>query len=281
MKICRMIKYDIRQGFGQNRWKLLAVAGMAVFFCIDFFLYRANCYHGEMEIPQATCMDYLFYMMGGAKKFDVVFDKNVPFPARWILLNSYFIYSTLYYSVRDFNSMGKVILPKTKSRWRWWISKCLWNGMYILCSYGVLYGVVLLWCGAVGEKVSFEITAPLINRMLEVGNDCQKYDLMLSVYMIVVPVLIMIGLAILQMALSLFLSPILAFGVIEIVFVLSIYFCNFIAVGNYAMPIRSEYVMYGGFRFENGIICAVGICMVSMIVGGICFQRHDMLSVEN
>lgn len=280
MKIYRMIRYDMRQGFWQNRWKLLIMAALALFFCADFYLYRSNCYRG-MDVPKATCMDYLFYFMSGAKEYHVGVDETVPFPAKWFLLNAYFLYSTLYYSNRDLLGMGKVILPRAKSRWSWWLSKCVWNMLYTLCGYGVLYATVLLWCVVMGERVSFAITAPLIDKLLGMEGMHTEYAMMLSFYILLVPMMTVISLSILQTMFSLITRPVFSFGIMAVIFVLSTYFQSSIFIGNYAMPIRSAYVIEGGFRAFGGIVWAVVICLLAMLFGGLCFQKYDMLATEN
>ena len=281
MRICKIIRYDLKQGFLQNVWKLIFVAGMAIVFCVDFYFCRKNVENAEHIITQATYGDYLFYILGGPEVFEAGINSTVPFPARWLLVNSFILYSTLYYSIRELNNEGKIILPKTKSRWNWWLSKCIWNSSYTLSSYVIFYSIILGWCILNSEKVSLEITQPLIDKMLNIGNGQRQYDFMLSVYILIIPMCIIVAFNIVQMALSLVVHPILSFGIMEVIFILSIYYSKHIFIGNYAMPIRSEYVIYRGTKFFDGIMWSLILYIVGIILGWCWIRKYDVLQNKN
>ena len=280
MKIFKLIGYDIKQGFRENTGKLAVLMGITLFCCIDFWVYRSNCYYGEI-VPQGTYMDYLLYFLAGAKEYVPELDETFPFPARWFLLQSFLLYGGLSYSVRDMMGMGAVVLTKAETRWQWWLAKCAWNGLYIIGCYAIIYLVTWIWCVCVGEKLSFFVTASVMNEMLKISTLGDPCPVGLTVYILLIPLCTMVTLNILQLTLILFVPPVFGFASLEVLFVCSIYYCNGWFIGNYAMPLRSEYMKEQGFTMEQAMIVNVLLCCILVFVGGRRFQRYDILPKED
>ena len=172
-------------------------------------------------------------------------------------------------------------MAKAETRWQWWLAKCVWNGLYIICSYGLIYLGTGIWCVCAGEKLSLSVTASVMNKMLKVTALSDPCPIGLTVDILLIPLCTMIALSILQLTLILFVPPVFGFVSLEVLFVCSIYFCNGWFIGNYAMPLRSEYMKGQGFTMEQAMIVNVLLCCILVFVGGRRFQRYDILPKED
>ena len=158
MKIFQALEYDVWHGFRQNKYKFLIIVLIAISSCAELYVYKRN-YYMQMDIPQGTCMDYLFFMLRGMKKYEPKRDLQFIFPIRWALIYLYLLYATLYYPHRDLlHSVGNQMLTLGCSRSLWWISKCIWNVMFVVSYYIVIYATIFCFCKFTNESVKWNIS---------------------------------------------------------------------------------------------------------------------------
>lgn len=94
------------------------------------------------------------------------------------------------------------------------------------------------------------------------------------------PPLVMIAINLFQMALSLFIKPFYSFIVTVAVLLTSSYYLSPFFIGNYVMPLRSDQMVANGVSLTAGIIFSLIIIIVSVVTGGIAFQKRDILKRE-
>lgn len=282
MKICRLIRYDVRQGFGQAKFKLIGIAVIVLVSCLDFYMRKTHVSSMRGIAPSGgTCLDYLFFLLGGSREYRPEVDLKFIFPVKWLLLHLYLLYGTLYYPYRDLlSSMGGSLVVKSKSRRAWWASKCLWNVLYMAVAYAVIFAVTALFCLVAGETFSLQITPQLLHDFMDTGSIFETFPLALSVYTILLPMVISMGMSLLQMTMSLFIKPVFSFGISAMLMLASSYAVSSWLMGNYAMPVRSIYVVEQGFSLGYGIFAGVLLMVFSVVMGGICFHRYDILNAS-
>lgn len=280
MKFSRLLIYDLKNGFRLGAIKLLLLVLLIVAFCIDFYLRKSSTYIFEESIPSGTLIDYLFYIFAGMKEYTPSMTDSFTFPVKWLLLYLFIFYSTLYYPYRDLSSLGLNILVRTKGRIAWWISKSLWNICYVLAMYVVIFLTVFVFCLVMQEPISFDITNMFVHDLLGAGSPFDTFSANLIPIILVFPLLISVGLNLLQMTFVLFVKPLYSFGVMAVILLSSAYLLSPYLPGNYAMPIRSEYVVENGVSASGGIIMFLILVSVSFTIGCLYFRRYDILVEE-
>lgn len=280
MRFTKLLNYDLKNGFLIGRIKLLIIVVLVLAYCFDFYLRKSNAYIFDEVMPQGTLIDYIFYIFAGEKEYIPSPTEPFIFPVKWLLFHLFIFYSTLYYPSRDLSSLGLNILIRTKGRIAWWISKSIWNVCYVLAMYLIVFLTVFVFCFIMGEPLSFSITSMFVNDIFNASSPYDTYSSMLVFSILLLPIIISIGLNLLQMTLALFIKPLYSFGVMAVILLASTYYLNPYFPGNYAMPIRSEYVVENGVTTGGGIIMSFILVAVSFIVGSLYFKRYDILDEE-
>lgn len=280
MKFSKLLKYDLKNGFLLNIVKLFIIVLFVTAFCIDFYLRKNGAYILDESIPPGTFMDYLLYIFAGIKEYTPSMTDEFLIPVKWLLLYLFILYSTLYYPYRDLSSLGLNILIRTKGRIAWWISKCIWNICYVFSTYVLIFLTVIIFCLVMQEPISFDITSMFVNDLLGAESPYDTFSDRLVYIILLFPMFISIGLNLLQMTLVLFIKPLYSFGAIAVILLSSAYLLSPYLPGNYAMPIRSNYVVENGVSFSGGLIMFLIIVSVSIIVGSFYFRHYDILDEE-
>lgn len=280
MKFFRLLAYDYKNGFRVGTVKLLVMVLFVVAFCIDFYYRKYVTYSFDEVIPSGTFIDYLFSIFAGIKEYTPSREENFIIPVKWLLLHLFICYSTLYYPSRDLSSMGLNILVRTKGRLTWWFSKCIWNVSYVLTMYGVILITVFAFCLITKEPISLNITRMFVTDLLQPGDIHETLSFNLVYIILFYPLLILIGLNLLQMTLVLIFKPLYSFVVVTVIWLTSAYLFSPFLPGNYAMVIRSEYVIQKGLSASGGMVMFLFLVSVSLIFGSLYFRRYDVLGEE-
>lgn len=280
MKFYKLLAYDMRNGFRSGLTKLFIISLLVSAFCIDFYMRKKSTYFFDPVTPSGTSIDYLFYIFAGIKEYIPSLNDEFIFPAKWLLLHLFILYSTLYYPDRDLSSIGLNILIRTKGRFSWWISKSIWNICYVTACYLVIFLTVYTFGLVINEPISLEITPMFVNDLLLAESTFDTFSSKLVPVIILLPLLVSISLNLLQMTCSLLIKPIYSFGLMGIILLASAYLMRSFFIGNYAMPIRSEYVVKNGLQMSTGVILSSVIIIFSFLIGVIYFKRYDILDEE-
>lgn len=282
MKLCRLLLYDIRQGFAHTRFKLLGIAAIALVSCIDLYLRITSGSHmlGGKGMDGGY-MDYLFFLLGGMKEYKQQEDLSFIFPIKWFLLNMYILYGALYYPYRDLlSSMGGALLMKSRSRRTWWLSKCLWSAFYIVTTYMFLFVVTAVFCALFQQPFSMQITPALVIDFMDTDTVLQAFSPLVSIYTLIMPLIISLGMCILQMMMSLVIKPVFSFGIAALIMLSSAYLLSPYLIGNYAMPFRSIYIMEHGVYLSHGLLMGGLLIGLSALLGWRIFGRYDILNLS-
>lgn len=92
--------------------------------------------------------------------------------------------------------------------------------------------------------------------------------------------LMLVALCMVQMALSLLVGPLIAFGVSISTILVSAWAVHPALLGNYLMVTRTTEVSTVGVDVGVGMVVSVALIVVSVIVGGFAFSRMDILGGE-
>jgi hypothetical protein len=269
----------MRQGFIQCGRKLIGIICLVLISCLDLYLQKKGYEKRNGGIPlQGTWMDYLFFLLGGRRRFDPSVDQVFVIPVRWLLYHLYLLYAVLYYPCRDLQySVGDLMMIKGGSRRNWWLAKCIWNMTYMAAAYVLTFVTVICFCAAAGERAGLAVTPELVHALFDTGSSYAVFAPELSVYVCLLPCLISMALGLLLMLLSFLVKPVIAFLIAAVILIASTYLSTGFLVGNYAMPYRSAAVLSDGFLLWQGLAAGILILVVCVAAGMRFFKTYDLL----
>lgn len=278
----KLIRYDLKVGFSSTYKRYLTAAGLFIIICI-FFLLLVSSFNDSIDAEAQikwTLGNMLLYAFGGMQEYIPQPGVAFQFPAFWMLSYLLLAYITLYYPFNDLEEFGQNILIRCRGRKLWWFSKCIWNVSSVLCFFLLAWIVFIIGCLLSGCSLSMELS-PSMSAILKLDAGMyMQFPASLILQTFLLPPLIMIAMNLFQMALSLFIKPFYSFIVTVAVLLTSSYYLSPFFIGNYAMPLRSDQMVTNGVSLTAGIIFSLLIIAVSVIVGGVAFQKRDILKRE-
>ena len=276
----KLLRYDLKNGFRSTyrQYVTAAVAFIIMFVCSMIVIYGYNTQAKPVTPVEGNFGNTMMYAFGGMDQF--VPDEKTAFqiPAFWLLTYLLLSYITLYYPFDDLEEFGQNILVRSRGRMLWWLSKCAWNVISVVCYFLLAWVIFALGCLVTGNSLSMELS-PDIARLCNVVQDYPLPPTLIP-QMLVLPLLTMIGLNLFQMLLSLFLKPFYSFIVTAAILLLSTYYLSPVCIGNYAMPLRSHMILSNGVGLNTGLLISVILIVVSIVAGGLVFRRRDILKGE-
>lgn len=283
MMFFKLMRYDLKVGFSTTYKRYLIAAALFGMIFISFLitLQSFNSVVGPEESVKGSLGNLLLYSFGGMQEYTPSPGEPFRFPAFWMLIYLLLAYITLYYPYNDLDESGQNILIRSGGRRLWWLSKCVWNISSVICFFVLAWVIFGLGCLATGNSLSLELSANIAGIL---KLDPGKY-LLSPVRLIpqtfLLPLLVMTAMNLFQMTLSLFIKPFYSFIVTAAVLLTSAYYLSPFFIGNYAMPLRSDQMVENGVNLTVGIVVSVVIILISVIAGGIIFQRRDILKGES
>lgn len=279
----KLIRYDLKVGFSTTYKRYLVAIALFIVILGTFLLsvYSFNSVIKELGAQiKPNLGNMLLYSFGGIQEYKPSPGVAFQFPAFWMLSYLLLAYITLYYPFNDLEEFGQNILIRCRDRKLWWFSKCIWNVSSVLCFFLLAWIVFIIGCLLSGCSLSMELSPSMSAILkLDAGMYMQFPDsLILQTFLL--PPLVMIAMNLFQMALSLFIKPFYSFIVTVAVLLTSSYYLSPFFIGNYAMPLRSDQMVANGISLTAGIIFSLLIISVSVMVGGIAFQKRDILKRE-
>lgn len=275
MRLALMLATDVREGFSAMRRPLLALVAIEfilAFLCVLF------SFGAELGLGDLSSDDFLASIFGGMAIYDAA--SNMPFqlPIAWLFITLVVFYLPLAYPLRDLSGFGSQVLVASGGRIRWWISKCLWLGLYAcivwLSALGVSHVCSLLASGGVGYGVSQDVGALMAFDTWDfttVPRSAPLDGFVLSAFMMTW------ALCLLQLTASLWIRPTLSFALISSIMFSSAFAFSPVLPGQYLMVARSSLVISSGVRPIWGLSLAALLLVSSSLIGGWRFSHMDLL----
>lgn len=277
MNICSLyfhLLYDLRQGI-LARWKWYLTA-IPIFVLQWMTAYRYALLLNTVDCSGyvSTFMDYvLFCFRGLAPRIENSFDSRFELPILWICVFVGSLVSTLGYSGVETNSYSIQIAVRVGSRKTWWFSKCLWCIFSTFLYFFVAYLTIAILCIILKIPLSLSNTTEFSSLFLSSERFIAYQPISLAGNFqigFIMPFLFALLLNLAQLTLSLFFSQAKSFLVCIVVLILSSYYSSNLAIGNYAMVMRSSYVIENGFNPHEG---QVVIILLLLLLGAVGFKK--------
>lgn len=145
-------------------------------------------------------------------------------------------------------------------------------------------GLIILAVGARGffSSCSYKnFEDSLRNLNMEANSSFSKFPIQFSVMMLFLPCLLSIGNSLILLVLTLFLKPVLSYGIMIIFLLCGAYFNSMFWRESLTMALRSEWVVQGGYTMFHAAILGGVVIIGAWIVGGIYFQKYDILNLDS
>ena len=94
---------------------------------------------------------------------------------------------------------------------------------------------------------------------------------------IILPVVTSIAISLLQMTMEFIVLPSVSFIVVMVIYISSAFYMKWFMPGNYMMAYRMIPVNSDGISFGISLIFDIGISVVSVFVGYMCFRKYDVI----
>ncbi|MBO5426528.1 MAG: hypothetical protein J6A25_13545 [Lachnospiraceae bacterium] len=279
--IHRFLFHDINEGLIRHAKRYVLVVIVVVITCsmIDSMSAYFMDYFGEYWSP----IEYGINEFYG--RYPFVFDINstdkFTIPFGWVLIYLFLAYMIGDYIYKDMNGYGMYMMIKSKKRWYWWISKCLWCVAVNVFYFGLLWISNIAYSWMKHGDIAFYQESDLRMSYYGFGFDNMGMPKLLLV-VIVMPLLVGIVQSILQITLTLIFNSVATMTIIAGILMLSCYYGSIYIPHSYAMLIRyfSNESDPDFVAVDAGTgIAVLGIGIVAMVVMGyMIFRKKNVIS---
>lgn len=271
----KIVRFDIRNGLAQCWWRYVII-GVLFFAAAGVLLMTVVV--NETDTSVLTYGDYLLHPFAGMKEYVYRPNQLFDIPALWLLVFLLFSYFTLSYPYRDLQNIGQTVMVSSESRVMWWLSKCLWVCVSVICFYIVAGLSTLLFVLLAGGDTSLTVSQ-IMPSILDFGRMVKDGPWDFGILLIEYPIMT-IAICLFQLLLSLLIKPLPSYIFTISMLFLSAYFKTPFLLGNYLMSARSSVYVTDGVSPEIGIVVALTIAALSVSFGALIIRRIDIFGGE-
>ncbi len=277
----KFLWHDMSYGIFSRKKKFLA--GFCIFFCLSFYHFLTLRIY-EITFPEyfsisSTTADYFMALVGGCGVPEIQegIDVGLTMPVMWLGFMLWMQFVSLYYPFTDLLGFGKHVMLLSGNRSSWWFSKCLWAVGNTAINYILIFLISTL-CGlCTGGKLSLQ-TNWYVARELNMRLDLLTFEDTKNILpFFFLSLLVLIALSLLQMTLSLAISPMFSYFFLAAYLIAGIYYQNAAFLGNYAMAARSDIYISTGLSAGPGILVALWVIFLNVFLGYLLLGHKDLL----
>lgn len=225
--------------------------------------------------------DLWFFFYGGMKKYIPEPGSPFIFPAVWMMLNMIICFLLVNYPLRDLNGIGQQIIVRADSRTNWWISKCCWNIGATVLYHFIISGTIITMGIFLNIKMDMTLHIDVIQFFLGIHDQLvPAFTGGFLLRYLFLPVVVSCTVNLLQLMLSLFISPTISFLVVLLWMGASAFQLSPFMIGNYAMLYRYRCILENGVSPEIGFPAVVIMIVCVIIIGLIRFRKYNILSKD-
>lgn len=275
MSLCDLLRKDIEIYVLRNKKWLL----VPVFFFVQCLYIETLIFNIDYTIS-GTLADYYYFIYRGIDP--ILQTKDMTVPVFWVsnLFLGLFVTIGLYREgVRGF---GIQMLVRSRSAFRWWISKCMTIVIFTVVYFVLLHATIVLFCLLKHVDLSLQLTSKVFEVIFD--SDCylrKEYIHMNSVSLLslscALPFMAQLTLHMLQLFFNLRIKPVMSFVIANIFILAALYTDQPLAFAGYAMLQRSSLYMDGGMSIPAGFAICICVICAAMFIGGHLFKKGDVL----
>ncbi|MGN1191337.1 MAG: hypothetical protein ACI4S0_01585 [Dorea sp.] len=281
MKTFKLWHMDIRNGcLGKVRY--LIFFAVCLFCCNIFGIFQSNLMT-EFQIEGFHMADCIAYMIHGSLPGNrMAATDRFEFSAMWMILLMFQFLIPLDYPVKTMELWGYPYFMHS-SRRSWWNAKCMYVLSTNVLTEIIKFSAVIMYCLVKHIPLSMQ-NNPLFYEII-FGDAKLNFSAAFSsgqniMLLLVIPLLGIMAMSIVQLFLSVWIHPIIAYLGTIAWLIASVFAIHPLLIGNCTMPIRNLLID------EDGLpsIMEVSVCILSMIVfwtGGLWLvKRKDIFVMK-
>lgn len=267
-----IVRNDLLVGNRQN----VAIYAMTLVFSITaticfYRIIQSKIRVGIMGDEPGFC-NFVTYILGGVKSFAQDEEKSIKLPVMWLAVQMLICASVYLYPIRDLFGRGEIILLKYQSRGLWWLGKCIWSVIQVVIIYGLLFlGIFFVCC--MNRKFGYDTQIDIRQHGISITNISLFY-----IMEILIPVVYSISMVLVQINLSMIISPVFAVLCIVAYDIFSIYIEVPWLCGNFSMLFRCQELTGSGMSFGYGMILSPLMAFGITLYGVWFFKKRDLLN---
>lgn len=151
--------------------------------------------------------------------------------------------------------------------------------MSVLVYHGLIFLTVISFCVFTKSNLTGTINKELLYIVFQTAIPHMTPDTAIWTFtMLLSPVVVSVGINLLQMAVTLLIKPMFGFLVTAFWMITSAYFTSPYLIGNYAMSMRYDVVIIDGVSASTGVLISAILALAVVVIGSIRFHRYDILS---
>ena len=275
MNFIKVFTQDIKRALYTERYRLVIAFLMITAMLLiptntSNAIYKKTTEYGNMNF-----FDYVFYMLCGLEKVLPEKLKDIQIPFSWMTIQFLCGFVTLDYIQNDQKNIGKAVLVKSRSKISWWVSKCLCLTSMVVTVYLLLYGVSAA-IAALNYELGNGLHMELLRYVCNLKNIFAYTDGM-RIYIMIVPLIISIGITLMQAGISQYLSPVIGLVTVLSVDVISVFSNSKLLWGNWSMILRSNLCLDGGIDMWKAVTAGIVVGIIGCIIGGVRFCNKDII----
>ncbi|MFP3154663.1 hypothetical protein LQZ18_09600 [Lachnospiraceae bacterium ZAX-1] len=279
MKFIKNLSFDIQHGIFRSKTLFICPIVLALLSFI-------NCTNkarvvASLEIMKANKVslgDCWVFLYGGMKEAS---GNPFAFPITWLMVFTTIPFILLNYPMKDMQGIGQQFLLRLKGRSLWWLSKCCWNVLATMLYHLVLILTLIALCLLFRMPIDGHVNMDFLTEALHLDKEAViDIPTAIPLFVFFLPPLISIGINLVQMTLSLFLNPIFSFFAILSFLMASIYLPAPYMIGNYAMPMRYDWIIQNGLPYQPGFTIVAMLLIASVAIGFARFHFYDIINKD-
>jgi hypothetical protein len=255
---------------------------MCLFCCYIFGIFKLNIEneYGAFGVHMADCIAYLLH--GSIPGVRLMASSEFELSAMWMVLMMLEFLMPLDYPVKSMELWGYPYIIHTNRR-TWWNAKCLYTLSVIGITEIIKLSVIIVYCCICGITLSMDNNVTFYEiifgaaRLNLYGALTPRQNFML---LIVVPALGVMAMGIVQLFVSVWLHPIVAYLFSLVWLIASVFLINPFLLGNYTMPIRNVLIDVEGLSIRVEVISCVAFIAVFWLIGLVMVKKKDIFVMK-
>ncbi len=292
MRSFNLLRYDLKKNERTARIEGLSVLLLSIFYYIFFYMDTLHCFWRTPTIKEnmkilaqqnVSMTDSFLYLTGGMLPMqDLSEAADVQYPVKWLVIQLLILFFTAEFAREDISGGGLQILTRVHKQGQWWLSKCIWNLITVCQAYVILFLTWMICSLLTGLGFRGTINdlcfQGVFNTSPAVGEISAGQAVLIF---IILPIFTTGAISLVQMTLTLFVRPVMAYLISAIYSILGIFAASPAFLINYAMSTRSR--ACGLYRFSPGTgLCLCVILMAcAFVIGNMRLMTMDIINLPH
>lgn len=255
--------YDLVAGVRFSLIPLASIAALCVVLFAGVYGYT-SFFH--IDVSDLSSSDVFGLVLAGATRFEWRPGMLIRLPLGWMALMGFVLYASLTYPAFDMRASGGRSLLAVGSRRTWLLSKMLWVCLVTIAAVAAIVAVSLVISCALSMPLGLEIHDAAL-RLCMVSADSIALRESCIVPFLLAVMAALVAIAELQLMISLFIHPVLAFGACMAYLVIGYFIQSPLLLGNGAMLSRWGGAVSTGVAPHEIMAVAAMVCAVVCIGG--------------